>query len=76
METQISISQIVANYWPLAVAVMGMAITWTKMGGKIDALSARVEKLEEGAERRDEILIEIRERLVSIETTLKLLEKK
>lgn len=73
---QLSISQILANYWSLAIVIISIAITWTKMGGKIDALSDRVKVLETGAERRDEILIEIRERLVSIETTLEIIKKK
>lgn len=55
---------------------MSMAIaTWVKMGTKMDGLSFRVEKLEEGAEGRDRILSDIRERLVRIETKVEDLKK-
>lgn len=76
MENQISLSQIIANYMPLLLAVVGIVITWVKMGDKIDSLSERVKKLEEGAGKRDDILIDIRLRLVGIESLLKQLSKK
>lgn len=63
------------KYLPLLISVAGLIITWVKMGDKIESLSIRVTKLEESAEKREVILIEIRERLASIETTLKLLVK-
>lgn len=64
------------NNWEIIIAIVGVIWSYASLNSKVKNLHLRVLHLEENADRREEILIEIRERLASIEATLKTLTVK
>jgi len=69
----------IIKYWPLIIALVGIGATWVRMQNtdsnhelRITANEAEIKSVKE---KFDPVLIEIRERLASIEATLKFLTK-
>lgn len=65
-----------ANYWPIIISVLGLGATWITMQNVDKDHEKRISVLETKHDSQGPVLIDIRERLASIETALKYLTQK
>lgn len=63
------------EYWSIIATIGGIIYSYAVLKLDIREHNRRITKLEQEVEKIDPIWIEIKERLVAIETTLKLLTK-
>lgn len=70
MDTLQNTSDILQGYWPVLIGFLALIVGAVRIEFMVGSLSKRVTKVEEVNEKRQEILDDIRNRLVRIETKL------
>ena len=70
------ISEIIKEYFaPVIMIIVGFAVSWALMSGKVTMTMARVDKLEIHAEEQDDCMELILQRLIGIDTKLEYIIK-
>ena len=64
-----------SSYWSILIAVVGIIVSFANLKSQNTEQERRITELETKVEHMNPVLMEIRERLASIEATLKILSK-
>lgn len=70
-----NIMETITQYWSIIVCIVGVIITFANLKSQNGEQERRIVELEHKVEGMNPLLTEIKERLASIETTLKILTK-
>lgn len=63
------------NYWSQILTLVGLVWGYARLNAKVDSNCSRIDHLENRVEEMSPIWLEVKERLASIEATLKFLTK-
>jgi hypothetical protein len=66
------IIEFINEYWQVLTGLIALVVLWGKLNATTNEQERRIAYLETKTDEMNPILLDIRERLVSIETTLKL----